>query len=78
VNPERKPIRTLGTLRRKRNAGAYDDYGLVSQDEAGFAGKLAVASRPKTGLGSTIRTRSLKSRGTPFKVSGENSKFFAT
>lgn len=42
MNPERKPIRTLGTLRRKRNAGAYDDYGLVSQDEAGFAGNVSV------------------------------------
>jgi hypothetical protein len=28
-------------LRRKRNTGAYDDYGLVAQGEADLAGKLA-------------------------------------
>jgi hypothetical protein len=45
VDPERKIIRTLDTLRRKRNTGAYDDYGLVSQGEADHAGKLAAQVR---------------------------------
>ena len=31
IDPEKKIIRTLDTLRRKRNTGAYDDYGLVSR-----------------------------------------------
>lgn len=31
----------LDALRRKRNLGAYDDYGLVSQAEADHGGKLA-------------------------------------
>ncbi len=41
VDPERKLIPALDTLRRKRNVGAYDDYGLVSQGEADHCGKLA-------------------------------------
>ncbi len=41
IDPERKLIPTLDALRRKRNTGAYDDYGLVSQGEADQAGKLA-------------------------------------
>lgn len=45
IDPERKIIPTLDALRRKRNTGAYDDYGLVSQGEAGQAGKLAVQVR---------------------------------
>jgi hypothetical protein len=32
-------------LRRKRNTGAYDDYGLVAQGEADLAGKLAAEVR---------------------------------
>src|SRR5580658_7406683 len=32
IDPGRKLIATLDALRRKRNTGAYDDYGLVSQE----------------------------------------------
>jgi hypothetical protein len=45
VDPERKLIPILDKLRRKRNTGAYDDYGLVSQGEADHAGRLAVRIR---------------------------------
>jgi hypothetical protein len=45
IDPEKKIIRTLDTLRRKRNTGAYDDYGLVSQGEADHAGVLAAQVR---------------------------------
>jgi hypothetical protein len=45
VDPEKKMIRALDTLRRKRNTGAYDDYGLVAQGEADLAGKLAAQVR---------------------------------
>jgi len=31
----------LDALRRKRNVGAYDDYGLIAQGEADHCGKLA-------------------------------------
>jgi hypothetical protein len=41
IDPERKLIPALDTLRRKRNVGAYDDYGLVAQGEADHCGKLA-------------------------------------
>ena len=41
IDPERKLIPALDALRRKRNVGAYDDYGLVSQGEADHCGKLA-------------------------------------
>jgi hypothetical protein len=36
---------TLDKLRRKRNVGSYDDYGLVSQSEADVCGKMAVHVR---------------------------------
>ena len=39
IDPEKKIIRTLDTLRRKRNTGAYDDYGLVSQGEGRSRGQ---------------------------------------
>ncbi|HEV2304126.1 MAG TPA: hypothetical protein VGR93_01275 [Candidatus Acidoferrales bacterium] len=45
IDPERKIIPTLDKLRRKRNIGSYDDYGLVSQAEADASGKLAVRMR---------------------------------
>jgi hypothetical protein len=45
IDPERKLIPTLDALRRKRNTGAYDDYGIVSQGEADLAGKLAAEVR---------------------------------
>jgi hypothetical protein len=45
IDPERKIIPTLDKLRRKRNVGSYDDYGLVSQGEADACGKMAVHMR---------------------------------
>ena len=45
IDPERKIIPILDKLRKKRNVGAYDDYGLVSQNEADACGKLAVRVR---------------------------------
>jgi hypothetical protein len=45
IDPERKIIPILDKLRRKRNIGSYDDYGLVSQGEADTCGKLAVRMR---------------------------------
>ena len=45
IDAQRKLIPKLDALRRKRNTGAYDDYGLVAQDEADLAGKLAVRVR---------------------------------
>jgi hypothetical protein len=45
IDPERKIIPTLDKLRKKRNVGAYDDYGLVSQSEADACGKMAVHVR---------------------------------
>lgn len=45
IDPEKKIIRTLDTLRRKRNTGAYDDHGLASQGEADHAGKVAAPVR---------------------------------
>jgi hypothetical protein len=44
-DPDRKLIPRLDALRRKRNTGAYDDYGLVAQGEADLAGKLAAQVR---------------------------------
>jgi hypothetical protein len=45
IDPERKIIPTLDKLLKKRNVGAYDDYGLVSQNEADACGKMAVRVR---------------------------------
>lgn len=45
IDPERKIIPTLDKLRRKRNVGSYDDYGLVAQGEADACGKMAVRLR---------------------------------
>jgi hypothetical protein len=45
IDPERKIIPALDKLRRKRNVGACDDYGLVSQNEADTCGKMAVRVR---------------------------------
>jgi hypothetical protein len=45
IDPERKLIAKLDALRRKRNTGAYDDYGLVAQGEADLAGELAAEVR---------------------------------
>lgn len=45
IDPERKMIPKLDALRRKRNTGAYDDYGLVSQGESDLAGRLAIQVR---------------------------------
>jgi hypothetical protein len=45
IDPERKIIPMLDKLRKKRNVGAYDDYGLVSQNEADSCGKMAARVR---------------------------------
>ena len=45
IDPEKGLIPKLDALRRKRNTGAYDDYGLVSQGEADLAGRLAIQVR---------------------------------
>lgn len=45
IDPQKKLIPALDTLRRKRNLGAYDDFGLVSQGEADHYSKLAVRVR---------------------------------
>lgn len=45
IDPDRKLIPKLDALRRKRNTGAYDDYGLVAQGEADLAGELATEVR---------------------------------
>jgi hypothetical protein len=45
IDPQKKLIPTLDKLRRKRNVGSYDDYGLVSQGEADHCGKMAVRVR---------------------------------
>jgi hypothetical protein len=45
IDPKRKLIPRLDALRKKRNTGAYDDYGLVAQGEADLAGELAAQVR---------------------------------
>ena len=45
IDPEKRLVPKLDALRRKRNTGAYDDYGLVAQGEADLAGKLALEVR---------------------------------
>ena len=45
IDPRKKLIPALDTLRRKRNLGSYDDYGLVAQGEADHYGKMAVRVR---------------------------------
>jgi len=45
IDPQKRLIPQLDTLRRKRNLGSYDDYGLVSQGEADHCGKMAVRVR---------------------------------
>lgn len=45
IDPPKKLIPALDTLRRKRNLGSYDDYGLVSQGEADYCGKMALRVR---------------------------------
>lgn len=45
IDPGRKLIPVLDSLRKKRNLGAYDDYGLVSQGEADHCAKLATRVR---------------------------------
>jgi hypothetical protein len=44
IDPQKKTP-ALDKLRRKRNVGSYDDYGLVSQSEADHCGKMAVRVR---------------------------------
>jgi hypothetical protein len=45
IDPEKKLIPALDTLRRKRNIGTYDDYGLISEGDADHCGKMAVRVR---------------------------------
>ena len=45
IDPQQKLIPTLDKLRKKRNIGAYDDYGLISEQEADHCGKLAFRIR---------------------------------
>lgn len=45
IDPQKKFIPTLDKLRRKRNVGSYDDYGLVSQGDADYCGKMAARVR---------------------------------
>jgi hypothetical protein len=45
IDPQKRRIPRLDKLRRKRNIGSYDDYGLVSQGEADRCGKMAVRVR---------------------------------
>jgi hypothetical protein len=45
IDPQKKLIPVLDALRRKRNLGSYTDYGLVSQSEADYCGKMAVDVR---------------------------------
>lgn len=45
IDPQKKLIPTLDKLRKKRNIGWYDDFGLVSQAEADHCRKMAVRVR---------------------------------
>jgi hypothetical protein len=45
IDPQKKLIPTLDKLRKKRNIGSYDDFGLVSQGEADSCGKMAISVR---------------------------------
>jgi hypothetical protein len=45
IDPARKIVPAIDTLRRKRNVGSYDDYGLVSQGEADHCGRMAIRLR---------------------------------
>jgi hypothetical protein len=45
IDPQRKVVPTLDALRKKRNVGSYEDYGLVSQGEADRCGKMAIRVR---------------------------------
>jgi hypothetical protein len=59
IDPQRKIIPQLDALRRKRNTGAYDDYGLVTKGEADLGAnwryKFAMMSR--TGFARPTLTR---------------------
>ena len=45
IDPQKKLIPALDKLRKKRNIGWYDDFGLVSQGEADHCGKMAIRVR---------------------------------
>jgi hypothetical protein len=45
IDPEKKIIPLLDDLRKKRNVVSYEDYGLVSQNEADLCGKMAALVR---------------------------------
>jgi hypothetical protein len=59
IDPHKKLIPTLDKLRKKRNVGWYDDFGLVSEGEADHCGKMAASGKKsKNGFAKTTRTRS--------------------
>src|SRR5262249_2590198 len=45
IDPQRKLIAMLDKLRKKRKFGSYDDFGLISQGEADYCGKMALQVR---------------------------------
>lgn len=45
IDPQKKLIPDLDKLRKKRNIGWHDDFGLVSQSEADYCGKMAIRVR---------------------------------
>ena len=45
IDPQKRLTPTLDKLRKKRNTGSYDDFGLVSQGEADSCDKMAVRVR---------------------------------
>ncbi len=59
IDPERKLIPRLDALRRKRNTGAYDDYGLWLKVRliSRATWRRKSAKRPRTGSARTTRTR---------------------
>src|SRR5260370_21984252 len=48
IDPQKKLIPTLDKLRKKRNIGSYDDFGVISQGGADSFGKKAL-SGPEEG-----------------------------
>ncbi len=63
IDPEKKMIRALDTLRRKRKTGAYDDHGLVARARQilPVTSRFRSVRRSRTGFGTTIRTKSVAS-----------------
>jgi hypothetical protein len=68
VDPEQKMIRALDALRRKRNTGTYDDYGLVTQARpiSPASSRRRCANRSRTGFARITRTRWSECSHVPF------------